>query len=78
MHHFAADADLFYACFSLKDINRAIDLDLSNFVQWSKTRKISFNVSKTEIVILIFNLKQIFNHLNFHLKEVRNYNRKLF
>ena len=51
VHHFADDTNILYVSSSLKDINKKINHDLSNLVQWLRANKISLNVSKTEIVI---------------------------
>ena len=51
VHHFADDTNILYVSSSLKDINKKINHDLSNLVQWLRTNKISLNVGKTEIVI---------------------------
>ena len=40
MHHFAGDSNLLYASSSLRDINKKINFDLSNLVQWLRTNKI--------------------------------------
>ena len=67
VQHFADDTNILCVSSSLKDINKKINYDLSNLVQWLRTNKTSLNVSKTEIVIKS-NSKQIAKHLNFHLK----------
>ena len=67
VHHFADDTNILYVSSNLKDINKKIDNDLSNLVQWLRANKISLNVSKTEIVIFKSHSKQITKHLNFCL-----------
>ena len=69
VHHFADDTNILYVSSYLKDINKKIDNDLSNLVQWLRANKISLNVSKTEIVIFKSHSKQITKHLNFCLSE---------
>ena len=51
VHHFADDTNFLYASHSLRKINKAINFDLSNLVQWLRANKISLNVNKTELVI---------------------------
>ena len=57
VHHFADD--ILYVSFSLKDINKRINHDLSNLVQKLRASKILLDVSKTEIVIFKSHSKQI-------------------
>ena len=40
IHHFADDTNLLYASSSLKDINKKINFDLSNLVQWLRASEI--------------------------------------
>ena len=51
VYHFADDSNFLYASHSLKKINKAINFDLSNLVQWLRANKISLTVNKTELVI---------------------------
>ena len=51
----------------LKKINKTINFDLSNLLQWLKAKKISLNVNKTELVIFRSSKKQIYKNLNFLL-----------
>ena len=51
VHHFADDTNFLYASHSLKKLNKTINCDLSNLVQWLRKNKISLNVSKTELII---------------------------
>ena len=67
IHHFADDTNLLYANSSLKDINKKINFDLSNLVQWFRANKIALNVNKTDIVILRSPRKQITKKMNFCL-----------
>ena len=67
IHHFADDANLLYAISSVKDINKKINFDLSNLVQWLRANKISLNVNKTYIVIFRSPRKQITKKMNFRL-----------
>ena len=67
MHYFADDTNLLYASSSLKDINKKINFDLSNLVQWLWANKIALNVNKTDIVIFRSPRKQITIKRNFHL-----------
>ena len=46
INHFADDTSLLYASSSLKDINKKINFDLSNLVQWLGVNKIALNFNK--------------------------------
>ena len=47
VHYFADDTNILYVSSSLKDINKKINHDLFNLVQWLRANKILLNVSKT-------------------------------
>ena len=51
VHLLADDTNILYVSSSLKDLNKKINHDLSNLVQWLRANKILRNISKTEIVI---------------------------
>ena len=65
VHHFADDTNFLYASHSLKKLNKTINFDLSNLVQWLRANKISLNVNKTELVIFRSPKKQSYKNLNF-------------
>ena len=67
VHHFADDTNFLYAIHSLKNLNKAVNFDLSNLVQWLRANKISLNANKTEIVVFRSPTKQIYKDLNFRL-----------
>ena len=67
VHHFADDTNFLYASHSLKNLNKTVNFDLSNLVQWLRANKISLNVNKTEIVVFRSPTKQIYKNLNFRL-----------
>ena len=67
VHHFADDTNFLCASHSLKNLNKTVNFDLSNLVQWLRTNKISLNANKTEIVVSRSPTKQICNNLNFRL-----------
>ena len=69
IHQFADDTNLLYASSSLKDINKKINFDLSNLVQWLRVDKIALNVNKTDIVIFRSPGKQITKKMNFCLSR---------
>ena len=46
-------------------MNKTVNFDLSNLVQWLRANKISLNVSKTEIVVLRSPTKLTYKILNF-------------
>ena len=53
IHHLADDTNFLYANHSLKKLNKTINFDLSNLVQWLRANRISLNVNKTDLVIFI-------------------------
>ena len=54
----------------LKDINKKINFDLSNLVQWLLVNKIAINVNKTDIVIFCLQEnKSLKNELPFEWSE---------
>ena len=67
VHHFGGDTNFLYASHSLKNLNKTVNFDLSNLVQWLRANKISLNVNKTEIVVFRSPTKQIYKNLNFRL-----------
>ena len=69
IHHFADDTNLLYASSSLKDIDKKINFDLSNLVQWLRANKIALNVNKTDIIIFRSPRKQITKKMNFCLSD---------
>ena len=66
-HHFADGTNVLYASHSLKNLNKTVNFDLSNLVQWLRANKISLNVNKTVIVVFRSSTKQIYKNLNFRL-----------
>ena len=67
VHHFADDTNFLYASHFLKNLNKTVNFDLSNLVQWLRANKISLNANKTEIVVFRSPTKQIYKSLNFRL-----------
>ena len=63
VHHFADDINILYVSSSLNDINKKINHDLSNLVQWFRANKLS------ETVIFKSHSKQITKHLKFRLSH---------
>ena len=51
VHHFADDTNFLYASHSLKNLNKTVNIYLSNLVQWLRANKISLNANKTEKVV---------------------------
>ena len=51
VYDFADDSNFSYTSHSIKKLNKTINFDLSNLVQWIRANKISLNVNKTELVI---------------------------
>ena len=50
LHHFADDTNLLNINKSPKHLNKFINVDLKNLTKWLNANKISWNVSKTEMV----------------------------
>ena len=50
-YHFADDTNLQLITHSLSKLNRYINHDLANLVQWLRANKISLNANKTELVL---------------------------
>ena len=67
IHHFADDTYLLYASSSLKNINKKLNLDLSNLVQGLGANETVLNINKTDPVIFWSPRKQITKKMNFHL-----------
>ena len=51
VHQFANDTNLLYLGKSIKKLNRFVNIDLKNLVNWLNADKISINVKKTEMAI---------------------------
>ena len=51
VHHFADDTNFLYVIYFFKNLEKTVNSDLSNLVQWLRVNKISLNVDKTEIVV---------------------------
>ena len=56
IHHFADDTNIL---FSHEKINKYINHDLSQIVQWLRANRISLNASKREIILSVQKLKQL-------------------
>ena len=69
IHYFADETNFLYASHSLKNLNKAINFDLSNLVQWLRANKISLNVNKTEIAVFRIPTKRIHKKSNFPLSR---------
>ena len=69
IHHFADDTNILFLHKSLKKINKYINHDLSQIVQWQwlTANKILLNASKTEIILFYPKTKTITKHLNFRV-----------
>ena len=51
IHHFADGTNLLYTSNSLKDINRKVNYDLRQIIEWIRVHKILLNTGKTEVVL---------------------------
>ena len=67
IHHFAHDTNILFSLNSLKKINKYINYDLSQIVQWLRANGISLNISKTKIIFFRPKTKTITKHLNFRI-----------
>jgi hypothetical protein len=72
-YHFADDTNMLLIDKSLKKINKYINHDLSNLVQWLRSNKLSLNCNKTELIIFKSSLTPIKKHLNFRLSGQKIY-----
>ena len=63
VHHFADDTNLLYLGKSIKKLNKFVNIDLKNLVNWLNVNKISLNVKK----------KLKWSHLNLKLSGKRIY-----
>ena len=67
IHHFANETNTLYCSKSLKKINKYINHDLFQTVQWLTANRISLNVNKTELIIFRSKNKSITKHQNFRI-----------
>ena len=65
IHHFADDTNILFSHKSLKKINKCINHDLSQIVQWLRANRISLNASKTEIILFPPKTKTIYNKTSY-------------
>ena len=65
IHHFADEANILFSHKSLKKVNKCMNHDLSQIVQWLRVNRISLNASKTEIIRP--KAQTITKHLNFRI-----------
>ena len=67
VRHFPNDANVLYVVHSLKNLNKAVNFDLSNLVQWLTANNVCLKANKTEIVVFTSPTKPIYKNLNFRL-----------
>ena len=72
IHHFANYINILFSHKSLKKINKYINHDLSQIVQWLRANRISLNASKTEIILFCPKTITITKHLNFRRTGQKN------
>ena len=72
VHHFADDTNLlnFNSCVI---VDKQVNYDLKNLVNWLKANKISLNVGKTELVLFTLPKKQLDCDLKIKLNGKRLY-----
>ena len=73
MHHFADDTNLLNFNSCVKYINKQVNCDLKNLLNWLKANKISLNVGKTELVLFTSSKKQLDCDLKIKLNGKRLY-----
>ena len=56
VHHFADDTNLLYLGKSFKNLNKFVNIDFKNLVNWLNANKVSLNVKKLKWLYL--NLKE--------------------
>ena len=66
-YHFADDTNLLLISKSLKTLNKQINHDLANVVDWLRANKISLNTKKTELVLFKSKQRKITKKLNFRI-----------
>ena len=59
VHHFAHDTNLLHFSKSVNKLNKYVNLDMKNLINWLYTNKISLNVKKTELVIFRYKKKKL-------------------
>ena len=59
VHHFAHDTNLLHFSKSVNKLNKYVNLDMKNLINWLYTNKISLNVEKTELVIFRYKKKKL-------------------
>ena len=59
VHHFADDTNLLNFNSCIKSFNKQVNYDLKNLSNWLKTKKISLNVGKTDLVLFTSSKKQL-------------------
>ena len=64
VHHFADDTNLLVSNYSIKRLQKQINLDLKTLSKWLRANKISLNASKTELLIFRHQNKKINFDLN--------------
>ena len=73
VHHFADDTNLLYLGKSIKKLNKFVNIDLKNLVNWLNANKISLNVKKTEMVIFKSKRKKFNDTVKIKLSGKRIY-----
>ena len=68
VHHTADDTNLLHINDSIRKLNKAVNSDLRNLTNWFNAKKISLNVSKTELILFKPKMKK----LDFDLKPRLN------
>ena len=67
VHHFADDTNLLVSDYSLKKIQKQINLDLKALCKWLRANKISLNANKTELLLFRHPNKKIDYNLRIKL-----------
>ena len=67
IHHSADDTNILFSHKCLKKIDKYINHDLSQIVQWLRGNIISLNASKAEIILFLPKIRTITKILNFRI-----------
>ena len=71
VYHFADDTNMLLSRSSLETLAKWMNFDLKNLSQWLKTNKLSFNVTKTELIIFHSSSKKTYPSLKIILDGKR-------
>ena len=73
VHHFSDETDLLWQSSYIKKLNKLVNADLNNLVNWLNANKISRNVKNTEMVLFKSKQKKFEDDLKIQLHVRRLY-----